>query len=366
MARPDIVVIGGGIAGLSIAWQLALRGRKVTLLEQAPQLCTHSSSRNAAIWLPFDDNLTTAPLARRSAEIFDDLIGSREGWLATRGALVVSGRDSELDGAERGLAAAGLKSRRVGPQEIVELSPGLAGGPELRGIHAGGAGVLDIHAMTEALGAAARRTGCVIRLASEVQGISVVGGRVTAVQLTDGDRIAVGQVVIAAGAWAANLGASCAPGLEITPLRRHLVQLKARPAAAGLTVWRMDDEVYFRPESHGVLASPCDERPSAPCLPSSDDAALETLAQKLEGFAPGLADAEVLRYWACLRTFAIDRELVLGPDARVQGLSWFAGLGGRGMTVGAAAGEWCAEMIEGRVPPRAEVTQVQRLFPLGR
>ena len=77
------LVIGGGIAGLSVARALALRGRAVTLLEAEAQLGTHSSARNAQIWLPVDDDETTGPLARRSAEILTGLLGEECGRVLT-------------------------------------------------------------------------------------------------------------------------------------------------------------------------------------------------------------------------------------------------------------------------------------------
>ena len=59
--------------------------------------------------------------------------------------------------------------------------------------------------------------------------------------------------------------------------------------------------------------------------------------------APDLGVRQVRSYWACLRTFAPDRDLVVGPDPRIEGLSWFGGLGGRGMSVAIAAGAWLTE-----------------------
>ena len=79
------VVVGGGIAGLAVAWALAKRGRDVTLLEAEPALGTHSSARNAQIWLPIDDDETTGPLALRSAEALTSLLGAETEWLVRDG-----------------------------------------------------------------------------------------------------------------------------------------------------------------------------------------------------------------------------------------------------------------------------------------
>jgi glycine/D-amino acid oxidase-like deaminating enzyme len=83
------VIVGGGIAGLSLAWQLA-SDRRVTLLEQESFVGTHSSARNAQIWLPIDDDETTGPLGRRSAELLTGLLGLESAWLRRGTAIVIS------------------------------------------------------------------------------------------------------------------------------------------------------------------------------------------------------------------------------------------------------------------------------------
>ena len=147
-------------------------------------------------------------------------------------------------------------------------------------------------------------------------------------------------------------------------LRRHLALLEGDPERAGTTVWRFGKgQVYYRPESGGVLASPCDETPFEPCLPPADGAALEALASLLEPVAPELVEAPVRTSWACLRTYAHDRELVLGPDPRVSGLVWMAGFGGRGMTVAVGAAELCANAMNGRADPLLERMRPDRAQP---
>lgn len=111
--------------------------------------------------------------------------------------------------------------------------------------------------------------------------------------------------------------------------------------------WRLDDEVYFREESGGVLASPCDEDAWPASVPPCDLRTLESLATKLGRLAPRLGSASVRQAWACLRTFAPGRMPVARADPKVSGLFWLAGLGGSGMTVGVAAGEIVAACVRG-------------------
>jgi D-arginine dehydrogenase len=110
-------------------------------------------------------------------------------------------------------------------------------------------------------------------------------------------------------------------------------------------VWHLDEGVYFRPESGGLLLSPCDETPSQPGVPAVDPLAAESLAVKLPRAFPRLAAVTVALAWAGLRTFAADRLPVIGPDPRVEGFFWIAGLGGHGVTTSLSAGELAAKLL---------------------
>lgn len=359
VARPDIVVVGGGIAGLASAWQLAERGARVLLLEQEPLLATHSTARNAAIWLPTDAHGTSPALTRRSAELLDELLG-REGWLRVTGAVVTAEDPALLGDDAEGARRSGADAIAIDALEAVRLAPALAGGSARAALHVPGAGVLDIHAMNDALVRAARRAGVSVRTSARVRSLVRDGGRVAGVQLADGTRIDAEWVVVAAGAWVARLGAGCGAPVPAVPLRRHLVVLDVAGAEREPIVWHTGPEVYYRPESGGLLASPCDEVAWDPCLPVTDAQQLEVLARRLTALAPVFEGARVRRSWACLRTYTPDREMVAGPDPRAPGLAWLAGLGGRGMTVGVAAGELTAALVAGDEHPlAAEVSPVR-------
>lgn len=362
---PHTVVVGGGIAGLSVAWQLARGGdRRVTLLEREALLGTHSSARNAQIWLPIDDDATTGPLARRSAALLLSLLGEEPAWLRRSDALVLVSSEREAEGVERGALRGGTRARRLDPAERGARCPALPASLDDLALSIEGAGILDPHSMLRALAAAARHAGVDVRVSAGVRRVLTSDGAVTGVELDDGARLASDEVVLAGGAWAGGLGRTVGADVALVPLRRHLVILDADPRTAGTTVWRFNPvPVYWRPESGGVLASPCDEVADRPCLPASDPGALELLATALEGVAPSFVDAPVRTSWACLRTYAHDRELVLGPDPRVPGLAWMAGLGGRGMTVGVGAGELVAQAMRGRTGPLFEATRPDRPQP---
>jgi D-arginine dehydrogenase len=359
----DVIVVGGGVAGLSAAALLAPHAR-VTLLEREPLLASHASGRNAAIHRPLEHDALSARLARRSRELLYAWFG--DAVLAASG-LVLLSRERASVALLAGVAQAEqVRHALLDERELHARVPALAGGEATHGLLLPDGGVIDLHALTSGLSRLARAAGAQFRTGATVASLLQTAGRVSGVLLRDGERLAAAHVVLAVGAWSESLGTASGFGLPLTPMRRHLVQLTAAGAqvAAAPVVWRLEDEVYFRPESQGLLASPCDEIawPVADTL-APDPAALLMLAQKLERSAPSLANARVRTSWACLRTFAADRELVVGADARLRGLYWLTGLGGRGMSVAPAAAELlAAELLTQADRPEHAVWTPDRLL----
>lgn len=358
-----VLVIGGGVAGLSAAWQLARAGAAVTLVEREPLPCMHSSGRNAAIFRHAEPLPELCALALRSRGLLDELCGGTA-WLEVRGALYVAKAAGVIDALEASARSAGVAVVRCSASELRRRCPALEGGAVRAGLSSPADGVMDIHLVGQRLAAAARELGARLRFGAGVERLLVEGGRLGGVALDDGSRLAADVVVLAAGAWAASLAERAGAALPLTPLRRHLVQLDLEPEQPkqdGPVVWRLDEEVYFRAEGKGLLASPGDEEPFVPCLPPAAPEVLEALAGRLAALAPPLAGARVRRSWACLRTFAPDRNLVVGGDPRLPGLAWLAGLGGHGMTLSAAAAELLtAEVVHGR-PPMAALSPTRLL-----
>ena len=359
----EVLVIGGGIAGLSAAFHLSQRGwRGVQLLEREPALATHSSGRNAAIFRQLGEDAIGVALALRSASILDASPGDLGLWLQRSGALYVAADAAVIDRAVAQAVATGVAHERVDGEELVRRAPVLRAGSARCGLWVPGDGVIDIHAVTESLARAVRAAGVRVRTSCGVQRILASNGRVRGVLLDDGSELTAARVVNAAGAWSAGLGAAVGAPLALVPLRRHLAVLDAEIAPAAPVVWNLDDEIYFRPESGGLLASPCDETRWEPCVPPTSIDALELLGAKLASLAPRLAECGVRRSWACLRTFALDRQFVAGQDPRLDGLYWLGGFGGRGMTEGLAAGEVLAAVMNGETPALAAALSPARLL----
>jgi len=363
MSEARVVVIGGGIAGLATAWRLALLGARPCVLEREPLFFSHASGRNAAIFREVDGDPTAAQLARRSRVLLGQLDSAVPLLSPTRA--VYLGDPARLGRLDEVARNAGVACDWLDAAATRELVPLVSGGHREAGLVFPGDGVLDVHAVAGALVRAAVHHGAELRTRAPVRGLEVGSGQIEGVRLNSGEVLAATHVVVAAGAWTAELGADAGLPLAIEPRRRHLALLVAKDRAAprpGPVVWRLGDEqVYFRPESGGYLASPCDEAPWAPCVPPTEPDALVQLGERLARLAPGLAEFSVKQHWACLRSFARDGGLVAGRDPRVRGLTWVAGLGGRGMSCGVGLGEVAAAAALGVPHPFSEALSVARL-----
>ncbi|HZI93871.1 MAG TPA: FAD-binding oxidoreductase, partial [Patescibacteria group bacterium] len=200
-----------------------------------------------------------------------------------------------------------------------------------------------------------------------VTGFMHRGGRVLGVETTAG-RFESDWVVNAAGAWAGPL-ASLA-GLEdpgLVSYRRHLF---GSAALEGIDpswpwVWDLPHDVYFRVDGDRLLLCACDVEPHPPAAPEVSQAVAEDLASRLAAALPMAAMVKVESARACLRTFAPDRRYVIGPDPRLEGFFWVAGLGGTGATSGAAVGELAAGLLldASQAPPWARDFDPARLIP---
>jgi glycine/D-amino acid oxidase-like deaminating enzyme len=201
--------------------------------------------------------------------------------------------------------------------------------------------VLDVHAIALALvaGARARARGC--RSAPVVERLIVTDGRVVGARLVGGGTIEADEVVLAVGAWSASLGGRglADPDRAAAPSPRAAGTV-ATAAASGR--WSGGStRIYVRREAGGLLASRCDEQVWRACR-RPRPRTLEQLAVRLRAARAFARFERGPHGVACLRSFTPDGTLVAGRDSRARGLTWIAGLGGRGMSVGLGLGEVAA------------------------
>jgi D-arginine dehydrogenase len=339
----DIAIIGAGMAGASLAAELAPHAR-VLLAEAESMPGYHTTGRSAAFWEECYGGPDIVPLTLASGPYLRE-----HGMLAPRGALYVAraGDEAAVEAFEQTFAGTGVHIERLSRAELEHRLPGVRPDWTLA-ISEPACADIDVAGLHQHYLAAARRGGVGLRVSSRLEQAEREG---------DHWRLSFGRagearaavLVNAAGAWADDLAALAgAKPLGIGPLRRTIAQVRTDPAPSTdqPLVLDINGEFYFKPEHGKLWLSPHDETPSAPC-----DAAPEELdvAIAIDRFEQ-VVDWKVLaveRKWAGLRSFAPDRLPVYGPDPRVPGFFWFAGQGGFGIQTAPAAARLGAQLLLG-------------------
>lgn len=332
----DILIIGGGIAGLATADALAARGAgAIALVDRELVPGFYASGHNAGMARTLTGRLEHSRLALEGRGRL-----SKRGLLAPTGGLLLAMDAAKLDALETEAAELGVEVQRgEGSGE-----PGLNAAAHLR---VPGDGVIDVHGVLGACARSAREAGAALHYGSAVAAIHAEEGSFIVETADRSFRAAT--LVNAAGAWASEVGRMAGGlDLDLKPLRRHLAW-SDHPFAPGPWAWWVDRPFYARAESGGTLLCPCDERevslPGPGQQPLSDARPLEALGELAEELAPELVEASPVRAWSGLRTFSPDRRFVIGWDPKNPRLFWVAGLGGHGMTTGLAVGELAAKLL---------------------
>lgn len=356
MERFDIVIVGAGMAGASLAWALAGK-RSVLLLERETQPGYHATGRSAATLHRSYGNPTVRALTKASASFFlEPPPGFAEVPLASpRGLLVVAGPDqlAALEAEEE------LARRFVPEVERLDADGCLALVPALRreriagGLHDPSLLDLDVAAILAGFVRGARARGACLRGDAEIVAIGSTGNG-WRLGLRDGAEIEGDALVDAAGAWADRIAelAGLSP-LGIVPKRRTAIIV---PAPAGMAVdrWPMIHDVeeawYVKPDAGRLLCSPADETPCEPGDAQPEELDVAIAVDRIER-AFDLPIRRIESRWAGLRSFAPDKTPVVGFDPRAPGFFWLAGQGGYGIQTAPALSALAASQILGEPPP---------------
>jgi D-arginine dehydrogenase len=341
----DIAIIGAGMAGTSLAAEVAGEA-SVLLLEAEDQPGYHSTGRSAAFWAESYGGPFIQPLTTASGPFLE-----AQGFLSPRGGLHIADSD--------GLAAlARLEAEfgeRVGFERLDRAGleaflPGLRDG-WVAGVLEPSCRDIDVAGLHGFYLAKARRNGAKLLASAEVRGLRH-DGRAWEVE-TAARGFRVGVVVNGAGAWADRVAAMAgAAAVGLQPYRRTLSQLRVDPPAPHDLPLVMDalERFYFKPEAGGRLwLSPHDETPCDPCDCAPEELDVAIAIDRLEGVVDWKVE-RVERSWAGLRSFAPDRRPVYGFDPEVAGFFWCAGQGGFGIQTAPAAAKLAADLLLGRVP----------------
>ena len=350
----EAVVIGGGVMGTSILYNLVARGMNGPILLERDTLGSGSTGRSSGLIRMHYSTEINARLAWESFHVFknfDEIVGGDAGFIKT-GFMAIVGEDS-IEGLEHNVGiqrAVGIETSIVGLQEARELAPafdlregeGFAWEP--------GSGHGDPSGTAMAYSTRARELGARVVLESPARSVVVEGGRVAAVE-TDAERYDTPIAVVATGPWSSRFLGGIGVELpleatrhEVFHLRRSLDAIPFHPSGAD-----MANLVYFRPEGSDLtlvgngnaedMVDPDTYNPR----PTMDH--LEDVWMRLAKRIPGIADAEFFTGYAGLYTSTPDLHPIIDKVDGIEGLYICTGFSGHGFKLAPAVGVVMAELI---------------------
>jgi D-arginine dehydrogenase len=362
----DIVVIGGGISGISIAARLAPHAR-VLLLEAEDHLGSHATGRSAALLVEAYGPPEIRRLTGMSRHFFEEPREFSEAPLSRRRGGLIYAPEAHVDR----LRAEFDKALRSAPvvwldgKAVEKVCPLLKPGTAAAGFLEPAVLDLDTNALLHGFARSARKAGAEIVTGASVSRLERTGdGWQVEVQDT---RFSCGTIVNAAGAWADQIAerAEVKPrGLR--PMRRTAATIGVPPDLAALLprmpfAAPVDESFYFKPEAGAIMVSLSEETPSEPCDAHPED---PHIAPALERFhdATIVPRGRPAATWAGLRTFVGDRLPVVGFDAEAPRFFWYAAQGGYGIQTSPALSTLSAKLLLGKEldPPEAELAKAMR------
>lgn len=314
----EIVIVGGGIMGCALAYDLTAHGADVLLLERR-ELAREASWASAGIISPPSPRYgAKAELALRSYARYRGLVeeieaasGIATGW-SSRG--IVNVANSENKDAlretlrwqqERGLKAEWLDAGSLYEREQALRTDGAFSG----GLFNADAASLLLGEFARGLALAARRRGATVREQCAVLDIETSGGRATGVRTVDGT-LAAGTVVIAAGAWSRQFSDAVDSSIPTRPVRGQMLAIANAPVPLTGVIQGLGG--YLVPRADGTVAVGATEEHDAGFVAEVTPAGVDWLIDLIDRLTPSLKDGRLVATWAGLRPASDDDELILG------------------------------------------------------
>jgi sarcosine oxidase subunit beta len=343
MESADVVIVGGGISGCALAYQLAKRKVDVVLLERETLGSQSTGKCAGGVRQQFstEDNVRVMRLAVKLLGSFEQETGHPADFRQI-GYLFVFTQPQQVEDFRHNMEMwhrVGLtEARWVDPAEAAKMVPVLNVEDVLGCTFCPTDGIASPNDVTFGYAAAARRLGARLREGVEVTGIDVASGRVQGVRSSAGD-IATRLVFNCAGPWAASIGRMAGLEIPVLPYRRHIAVTGPFPAVPRTTPMTVDfhTSLYFHPEGDGVLMGMSDRTEPPAYVTDVNWEFLEKVFEQVAHRAPALTGAGVKTAWAGLYESTPDHQAILGPIAEVEGFWCAAGYSGHGFMQAPAA-----------------------------
>lgn len=349
----DVVIIGGGVNGLSTAYYLAKRGcNDVIVLEKEEALATQATGLSAGGIRQQFSTAVNVQMAKFSVDVlerFEEITGKDPSFRQV-GYLFLLSLPENVQLFERSVVLQrelGVPTEWLTPVQIKERWPFLAVDDLLAASYHGRDGYADPYAVADGFAAAARRLGTRIYLNTEVAEILVRDAQVKGIVTKAGDRISTPAVVNTAGPWAQVVAGMAGVDLPALPYRRQIfitAPFEGIPHDAPMTI-DFAHNWYFRPEGQGLLTGMSDlEEPSSFNMNVDWNFMVRVIEHGMRR-APIFEDAQVVRGWAGLYSVTPDDQPVMGPLPGVEGFLCAVGFSGHGFMLSPATGLTLSECI---------------------
>jgi glycine oxidase len=353
----DVVVVGGGVIGCSVARRAALGGLSVVVVERL-RPGAEASSAAAGMLSPLAEAsgpgafLDLLLRARRDYPAFAERLQGETGTdvaYSAAGTLYLALReedDAELHERLHWQGAAGLPVERLSAEEARALEPAIT--PAVRwALRFPGDHQVNAARLSVAMWSAAARAGAAFRLGEEVASVVRDGDRVSGVELVGGERIAAGSVVLAGGSWAGRLG-GLPRALPVEPVMGQLVAIEAVPPTFRHVV--DSPRCYLVPRTDGRLVVGATAEHVGFRKQVTPAGVVRLLSAAME-VAPSLADAPLADTWAGLRPGTPDGLPILGRDPDLPNLVYATGHYRNGILLAPITGEIVGGLLLGEEPP---------------
>ena len=363
MKTADVVIIGGGVTGVSIAFHLAELGVKRVMVLERKFLGAGGTGRSVGIIRQLYPTRETSQMVRRSLAVFErfsDVVGGDAGFVRSGALIGVSAAMRPT--LERMLALQreiGIEAEILEPAELGRIEPRIDSSGLGAVLWEPGSGYGDPSAVTAGFAAAARRGGVTIEQGAEVVAIRQASGRVVSVTTAGGDHIDTPVVVNAAGLWAPQVARLASVELPIIVGRHPVFSVARGPdfGPAHCVYLDLAGGSYARPESGGlsIIGSLTDdeaEHPMDPELLGSEagfDEAADVLARTARAI-PALGEARFTGGYAGAFDITPDWMPILA-ESLLPGFFVAAGMSGHGFKLAPAVGQIVAALVTGTASP---------------
>lgn len=348
---PDVLVVGGGVIGCAIAYELAKNGAAVQLVEQH-HLCYGATNASAGMVAPLSDTPVGHPLIELgmcSFRMYDAFLQEVEEAGGFSIECMPSGilriarteeEEQELRDLPRRAAQQGLSVQWLGPKEALEMEPLLA--PGIRGAACSpGEPQLSPWRYVEALRRAALAHGATFREGTPVTGLTRNGSRVHGVRTPD-DIIAAGTVVLAMGSWGWYAGEWLGLTVPVFPVRGQVVYVNKLSRPLRHTVSHHD--AYAVPKGDGTTLVGT-TREQAGYDQRNTVAGVAGILTRIQDLLPAMADASINHTRAGLRPASADELPILGPAPTLDGVVLATGHGRSGILLAPATARIIADVV---------------------